>query len=117
MSSTPQESSKARVYFVSLGCPKNLVDSQVMLGLLARDRYVITRNPEEAEVIIVNTCSFIEASKEESIEMILELAEQNNPDDARSWSRRAACRSVIPSSWKKRCPRSIYSSEPVSTSA
>ena len=68
-------SSKAPVYFVSLGCPKNLVDSQVMLGLLEKDRYSITENPEEAEVVIVNTCSFIQASKEESIETILEMAQ------------------------------------------
>ncbi len=66
---------KAPVYFVSLGCPKNLVDSQVMLGMLTKDRYTITQRPEEAEVIIVNTCSFIQASKEESIETILEMSD------------------------------------------
>ncbi|MBC7385606.1 MAG: 30S ribosomal protein S12 methylthiotransferase RimO [Cryobacterium sp.] len=66
---------KSPVYFVSLGCPKNLVDSQVMLGMLTKDRYSITQNPEDAEVIIVNTCSFIEASKEESIETILEMSD------------------------------------------
>jgi ribosomal protein S12 methylthiotransferase len=63
------------VYFVSLGCPKNLVDSQVMLGLLKNERYTITDEPSQANVIIVNTCSFIEASKEESIETILDLAQ------------------------------------------
>jgi ribosomal protein S12 methylthiotransferase len=63
------------VYFVSLGCPKNLVDSQVMLGLLEKDRYTLSDQPETADVIIVNTCSFIEASKEESIETILEMAQ------------------------------------------
>src|SRR5688572_13338145 len=63
------------VYFVSLGCPKNLVDSQVMLGLLEKERYRIAQEPTEAEVIIVNTCSFIQASKEESIETILEMAQ------------------------------------------
>lgn len=68
-------STKSSVYFVSLGCPKNLVDSQVMLGLLEKDRYTITDQPESAEVIIVNTCSFIQASKEESIETILDMAE------------------------------------------
>ncbi|MGK5082704.1 30S ribosomal protein S12 methylthiotransferase RimO [Bdellovibrionota bacterium FG-1] len=73
MSSTPK--SKSPVHFISLGCPKNLVDSQVMLGLLQKDRYSITTNPQEAEVIIVNTCSFIQASKEESIETILDMAE------------------------------------------
>ncbi|MFN7684083.1 MAG: 30S ribosomal protein S12 methylthiotransferase RimO, partial [Oligoflexia bacterium] len=65
---------KNSVYFVSLGCPKNLVDSQVMLGMLQKDRYQIVPEPEQAEVIIVNTCSFIQASKEESIETILEMA-------------------------------------------
>jgi ribosomal protein S12 methylthiotransferase len=76
MSSTPSSttSAKSPVYFVSLGCPKNLVDSQVMLGMLEKDRYTITQTPEDAEVIIVNTCSFIQASKEESIETILDMA-------------------------------------------
>ena len=69
------EQSKSSVYFVSLGCPKNLVDSQVMLGMLQKDRYTITQTPEDAEVVIVNTCSFIQASKEESIETILEMAD------------------------------------------
>src|SRR5690349_16224142 len=68
-------STKSSVYFVSLGCPKNLVDSQVMLGMLEKDRYTITQQPEDAEVIIVNTCSFIQASKEESIETILDMAQ------------------------------------------
>lgn len=72
---TPVQTTKSPVYFVSLGCPKNLVDSQVMLGLLEKDRYSITNTIEDAEVIIVNTCSFIEASKEESIETILEMAQ------------------------------------------
>lgn len=63
------------VYFVSLGCPKNLVDSQVMLGLLKSNRFTITENPEEAETVIVNTCSFINSAKEESVNTVLELAE------------------------------------------
>ena len=77
MSSTPSPSNseKSPVYFVSLGCPKNLVDSQVMLGMLEKDRYSISQTPDDAEVIIVNTCSFIQASKEESIETILEMAQ------------------------------------------
>ncbi len=61
MSST-LEQNKNSVYFVSLGCPKNLVDSQVMLGLLEKDKYQVVQEPEQAEVIIVNTCSFIQAS-------------------------------------------------------
>src|SRR5687767_6341262 len=67
--------SETPVYFISLGCPKNLVDSQVMLGKLSDAQYQITQNPADAEVIIVNTCSFIQASKEESIETILEMAD------------------------------------------
>ena len=69
------QKAKSDVYFVSLGCPKNLVDSQVMLGMLQKDRYNIAESPENADVIIVNTCSFIQASKEESIETILEMAD------------------------------------------
>ncbi len=68
------ENQKSSVYFVSLGCPKNLVDSQVMLGKLEGQQYEITQTPENADVIIVNTCSFIQAAKEESIETVLEMA-------------------------------------------
>lgn len=63
------------VYFVSLGCPKNLVDSQVMLGLLKSNRFTITEEPSEAETVIVNTCSFIDSAKQESINTILEMAD------------------------------------------
>ncbi|MDY7032731.1 MAG: 30S ribosomal protein S12 methylthiotransferase RimO, partial [Thermodesulfobacteriota bacterium] len=66
---------KEPVSLVSLGCPKNLVDTEVMLGSLIKDGYRISRTEEDAEIIIVNTCSFIEAAKEESIDTILELAE------------------------------------------
>tara|TARA_R110002072_G_scaffold534_1_gene3456 strand:+ start:80984 stop:82378 length:1395 start_codon:yes stop_codon:yes gene_type:complete len=68
------------VYFTSLGCSKNLVDSQVMLGYMGLDGFTISTEPADAEVIIVNTCSFIEASKKESIETILELADFKNED-------------------------------------
>lgn len=69
---------KSKVYFVSLGCPKNLVDSQVMLGRLESDAYSITRHAQEAEVIVVNTCSFIDAAKKESVDTILEMANFKN---------------------------------------
>src|SRR5687767_3436365 len=69
-----QYSENHPVHFVSLGCPKNLVDSQVMLGMLKGKNYSITDEPSDAEVIIVNTCSFIQAAKEESIETILDMA-------------------------------------------
>ncbi|HKA52562.1 MAG TPA: 30S ribosomal protein S12 methylthiotransferase RimO, partial [Candidatus Binatia bacterium] len=62
------------VYMVNLGCPKNLVDGEVMLGLLARKGYQISLDPERADVLMVNTCSFINEAKEESIDTILELA-------------------------------------------
>ena len=65
---------KKRVFLTSLGCPKNRVDSEVMLGLLRRRGYELAPSEEEAEVLVVNTCSFIEAAKEESVDAILELA-------------------------------------------
>lgn len=68
------------VYFSSLGCSKNLVDSQVMLGHLGLGGFRVVTGPEAAEVIVVNTCSFIEAAKAESIETVLDLADYKNPD-------------------------------------
>ena len=64
-----------KVGFVSLGCPKNLVDSEVMMGILAREGYELTPRADEAEVLVVNTCSFIEAAQKESVDAILEMAE------------------------------------------
>src|SRR6266851_4516527 len=64
-----------KVGFVSLGCPKNLVDSEVMMGILAREGFQLTPRADEAEVLVVNTCSFIEAAQKESVEAILEMAE------------------------------------------
>lgn len=64
-----------KLYFVSLGCDKNLVDSEKMLALLVRHDIEITDEAEEAQIIIINTCSFIRDAKEESIETILEMAE------------------------------------------
>ncbi len=66
------------LYFTSLGCSKNLVDSQVMLGYLGLDGYEVTQKPEEARVIVVNTCSFVEAAKQESIDTVLDLADFKN---------------------------------------
>jgi len=64
-----------KVGMVSLGCPKNLVDSEVMLGTLARQGFELTPRPADAEILIVNTCGFIEPAKRESIDTILEMAE------------------------------------------
>jgi ribosomal protein S12 methylthiotransferase len=63
-----------KVGFISLGCPKNLVDSEVMMGELAREGYEITRDASEADTLVVNTCGFIDAAKQESIDAILEAA-------------------------------------------
>jgi ribosomal protein S12 methylthiotransferase len=69
------EQKSPKVGFVSLGCPKNLVDSEVMLGTLTRQGYSITAQKEDADVIVVNTCGFIDSAKKESIDAILEMAE------------------------------------------
>jgi ribosomal protein S12 methylthiotransferase len=61
-----------KVGFVSLGCPKNLVDSEVMMGQLAAAGYEITSNADEADTVVVNTCGFIESAKQESVDAILE---------------------------------------------
>src|ERR1700756_3750495 len=63
-----------KIGFVSLGCPKNLVDSEVMMALLARAGAELTRRAEDADVIVVNTCSFIESAQQESVNTILEMA-------------------------------------------
>lgn len=72
-----------KVGFVSLGCPKNLVDSEVMMGRLASHGHEITPNPGEAEIIVVNTCSFIDPAKQESVDTILEMAEYKKTGNAR----------------------------------
>src|SRR5512133_3434681 len=66
---------------VSLGCPKNLVDAEVMLGYLGKEGFEITTDEHEADIIIVNTCSFIKEAKQESIDTILDLADRKH--DAR----------------------------------
>jgi ribosomal protein S12 methylthiotransferase len=62
------------VGFISLGCPKNLVDSEVMMGLLDRAGARLTAHPEDADILVVNTCSFIDTAKQESVDTILEMA-------------------------------------------
>ena len=72
-----------KVGFVSLGCPKNLVDSEVMMGQLAARGHELTPNPGDADVLVVNTCSFIDPAKQESIDTILEMAEYKKTGRAR----------------------------------
>jgi ribosomal protein S12 methylthiotransferase len=64
-----------KIGFVSLGCPKNLVDSEVMMGLSQEGGHTLTPNPADADVIVINTCAFIDSAKAESVNTILELAE------------------------------------------
>lgn len=66
---------KKKVGMVSLGCPKNLVDSEVMMGLLARQGYELTTDSESADVLVVNTCGFIDSARQESVNTILEMAQ------------------------------------------
>ena len=72
-----------KIGFVSLGCPKNLVDSEVMMGLLARAGAEISTRAEDADVIVVNTCSFIESAQQESVNTILEMAEHKTSGQAK----------------------------------
>jgi len=73
----------AKVGFISLGCPKNLVDTEVMLGWLQKEGHSIASDLSEAEIIVVNTCSFIRSSKQESIDAILEAAELKKTGNCR----------------------------------
>src|SRR5262245_43296842 len=70
-----------KVGLVSLGGPKNLVDSEVMLGLAQQAGHELTRDPADAEVLVVNTCAFIDSARQESIDTILEMA-QHKKDGA-----------------------------------
>src|SRR5689334_16350484 len=71
-----KEEQKISVNFVSLGCPKNLVDSEVMIGLLDKDDFQVRQPDQQARVAVINTCSFVDDSKKESVDAILELAEK-----------------------------------------
>jgi len=75
-----------KVGFMSLGCPKNLVDSEVMLGHLRLKGFTITPDPAQAEILVVNTCGFIESAKRESIEAILQAAD---------YKKTGACRQLV----------------------
>jgi ribosomal protein S12 methylthiotransferase len=74
---------RPRIGFVSLGCPKNLVDSEVMMGLLDRAGAEMTSRPETADILVVNTCSFIDKAKQESIDTILQMAQHKLSGKAR----------------------------------
>ena len=67
-----------KVGFISLGCSKNLVDTEMMIGLFKKNNFQIVNNPQQADIIVINTCGFIEPAKEEAINTILEMAEYKN---------------------------------------
>jgi len=75
-----------KIGLISLGCPKNLVDSEVMLGLAQRAGHELTRDADDADVLVVNTCAFIDKAKQESIDTILEMAEHKKT---------GACRRIV----------------------
>ena len=75
MSKTTAKDRPLRVGLISLGCAKNLVDAEIMLGSLLKDGVEIVNDPTEADALIVNTCSFIDAAQEESVDTILESAQ------------------------------------------
>jgi ribosomal protein S12 methylthiotransferase len=79
----PAAPAPTRVGFVSLGCPKNLVDSEVMMGMLARAGAQLTPSAEDADVIVVNTCSFIGTAQQESVDTILQMAQHKTTGRAR----------------------------------
>lgn len=75
---------KARIGLVSLGCNKNLIDSEIMLGLIERAGYTLVTDPEEAEAIIINTCGFIESAKREAVETVITMGEYKHQGRCRS---------------------------------
>jgi len=81
--SKPPAPTAPTVGFISLGCPKNLVDSEVMMGLLDRAGARLTNNPDEAEILVVNTCSFIDSAKQESVNTILEMVQHKTSGSAK----------------------------------
>ncbi len=75
---------RPKIGFVSLGCPKNLVDSEVMMGLLHSAGGELTPNAEDAEILVVNTCSFIDSAKQESVNTILEMVQHKQANGGRA---------------------------------
>ena len=72
-----------KVGFVSLGCSKNLIDTEMMIGVFKNNGFTIVNNPQTADIIVINTCGFIEPAKEEAINTILEMAEYKKQESAK----------------------------------
>src|SRR5687768_2407741 len=73
-----------KIGMVSLGCPKNLVDSEVMLGIAQQQGHQLTTDAADADVLVVNTCAFIDKAKQESIDAILEMAEHKKTGNCKT---------------------------------
>ena len=74
-----------KLLFISLGCDKNLVDSEFMIGMLAAEGIIMCDDETEADIIIINSCCFINDAKEESIQTILEMAEYKKTGNCKVW--------------------------------
>src|SRR5262249_20152066 len=94
--------SRAKVGMVSLGCAKNLVDAEIMLGSVLQRGMEITSRAEEADVLVVNTCAFIDSAKEESIEAILEAHQQ------RGLNKRPNQKLIVSGCMAQRFARELY---------
>ena len=80
----PLPTTRPKIGFVSLGCPKNLVDSEVMMGLLHHNGAELTPRAEDAEIIVINTCSFIDSAKQESVNTILEMVQHKQQNGGKA---------------------------------
>ena len=76
---------KMNVGFISLGCSKNLIDTEATIGIFKEHKFNIVNDEEKADILVINTCGFIESAKEEAINTILEMAEYKNKRGYLSW--------------------------------
>src|SRR5690606_19884921 len=97
---------KTKVGMISLGCAKNLVDAEIMLGGVLKEGMELTRDADEADVLIVNTCAFLDSAKEESVEAILEAHEQ------RGLKRRAGQKLIVSGCMTQRFSTELASEMP-----
>src|SRR5580693_1667758 len=84
LEATVSAQTRPKVGFVSLGCPKNLVDSEVMMGMLHHNGAELTPRAEDAEIIVINTCSFIDSAKQESVNTILEMVQHKQQNGGKA---------------------------------
>ncbi len=102
-----------KVGLISLGCPKNLVDSEVMLGLAREAGHELTRDASQAEVLVVNTCAFIDSAKQESIDAILEMARHKKDGACQRLIVTGCLAERYREELGRKCPRSTQCSAPV----